>query len=66
MAKDKWIVEIYRNGSYRKRRVFRSREEAIGFINDWQDDHDEHPDPWDLQIVHGTVVEQTGINGNNR
>jgi len=62
----KFIVEIFHHGLYKRRRVFSTRDAAVAFVNDWQDDgHDAH-DGWQAQLVYNGKIEQFGINGNNR
>ena len=63
-AADKFIVEVFRHGSYIKRRVFTLRAKAIDFVNDFQDEHCD--EGYQLQMVHNGQIEQFGINGNNR
>jgi hypothetical protein len=63
---DKFIVEVYKNLSYHKRRVFSTRALAVRFANDWHDSHyDDDRIQWDVQIIHPNgQVHQTNTNGN--
>lgn len=65
MMKEQFVIEIFRHGFYKRRRVFRSREAAVAFVNDFQDDHC-GDSGYQLQLVHNGRIEQFGINGNNR
>ncbi len=64
--KNAWIAEVWRHGSFRKRRKFTSRDQAARFANDWHDDHYAE-DGWDVQIITPAgLCQQTNTNGNER
>ena len=62
----KFVVEVYRNLSYHKRRVFATRADAVRFANDWHDTHYDDSHSWDVQIVHDGKIHQTNTNGNEK
>jgi len=62
----KWIVEVWRHGSFKKRRTFRTSDDAVRYANDFHDVHyDENG--WDVQIITPSGdCHQTNTNGNER
>jgi hypothetical protein len=57
----KWIAEVFKHGSFKKRRVFRTVEQAVAFANDWHDSHY----GCDVQIITPSGrIHQTNTNGN--
>ena len=53
-TKDRWVVEVFKNLSYKHRRVFRSRDDAVSYINAMQDRlHDDGKDRYGLRLPDG-------------
>ncbi len=61
----KFVVEAFKDGSMKKRRSFRTAEEAVTHANDFLDSHYDESG-WDVQVITPTTgIHQMGINGNN-
>jgi len=60
----KFIVEVYKRGSYMKRRVFKTAQAAVNFSNDFYDRFGD-TDRWSLQVITPTTgIWQMSTNGN--